>query len=177
MRWGFVPAYVKDPKTLPLLINARSETAHEKPAFRNAFRRRRCLLPADGFYEWMGRRGAKRPFLVQRPGGALFGLAGIWECWMDRESGAEIDTVAILTCASNKWLSLLHDRMPVVLVPEQFAAWLDCDETDPAKLEAARAMAQPVADDFFEMIELDPKINNSKLDEPGIRQPVQPGLL
>jgi len=177
MRWGFVPAYARDLKSAPVLINARSETAPDRPPFRNAFRRRRCLLPADGFYEWIGTRGAKRPLLMRRPGGALFGFAGIWECWIDRVSGGEIDTVAILTCAANRRLSAVHGRMPVVLRPAQFAPWLDCDESDPAKLAAAREMANAVPDDFFEMIELDPCINDSRRDEPGIQRPLQPSLL
>lgn len=177
MRWGFIPGFAKDPKDLPLLINARGETAAEKPAFRNAFRRRRCLLPADGFYEWTGPKGAKRPFLFRSREGGLFGFAGLWECWEDRKNGGEIDTVAILTTGANKVVSALHDRMPVVLARDDFDAWLACDEESPEAAERARALLRPAPEAFLEAVELDPKINNSKLDEPGIQQPVQPALL
>jgi putative SOS response-associated peptidase YedK len=167
MRWGFLPGFVRDPKKLPALINARSETVAEKPAFRNAFKRRRCLLPADGFYEWTGPKGARRPFLLQPMQTGPFGFAGIWECWQDRQSGGEIDTVAILTCAANACLSRLHDRMPVVVAPQDFDLWLDGDET---KAEAAKALLLPAPEDFFGIVELHPKINNSKIDEPGIQE-------
>jgi putative SOS response-associated peptidase YedK len=177
MRWGFVPSFVKDLKAAPTLINARAETALEKPSFRNAFRRRRCLLPADGFYEWTGAKGARRPFLMRRTGDQpLFALAGIWECWQDGKSGSELDTVAILTCAANRTISALHDRMPVVLTGDQFDSWLDGGESAEA-VGAASALAKPAPEDFFEMVELDPRINNSKIDQPGIQLPLQPALL
>lgn len=174
MRWGFIPAYVRGDESPPVLINARSETVHEKPAFRAAFMRRRCLLPADGFYEWTGRKGAKRPFLLSRPDGGLFGFAGIWECWQDRVNGGEIDTVAILTCEANGVVGRLHNRMPVILQPEQFEPWLGGEETE---LETARELMKPVPDDFLQAAEMDPKINDSRIDEPGIQAPVQPALL
>jgi len=174
MRWGFIPAYVKGDERPPVLINARSETVAEKAAFRAAFKRRRCLLPADGFYEWTGPKGAKRPFLFSRPEAGLFGFAGIWECWQDGKNGGEIDTVAILTCGANKVVGQLHDRMPVILRPEQFETWLGGEETE---LEAASQLLKPAPDDFLQAEEMDPRINNSKIDEPGIQQPVQPALL
>ncbi len=173
MRWGLLPSFVKDPKTFPTLINARSEEVLAKPSFRNAMRWRRCLVPADGFYEWTGPKGKRRPFMLRPRNAKLIAFAGLYERWRDGQGG-EIDTVAILTCPSNALVATLHDRMPVVLAPEDYAAWLDVKGTSP---EAAAALLRPAPDDLFEAIELDPKINNSKRDEPGIREPLQRSLL
>jgi putative SOS response-associated peptidase YedK len=173
MRWGLLPPFVKDPKKFPTLINARSEEVLDKPSFRHAMRYRRCLVPADGLYEWTGPKGKRRPFLLRPRAGGLIAFAGLYERWRDGEGG-EIDTVAILTCPANAIIAPLHDRMPVVLAPEHFAAWLDVKAT-PAD-QAARLL-QPAADDLFEAIELHPKINDSKRDEPGIQEPLEPSQL
>lgn len=173
MRWGLLPWFVKDPKTFPTLINARVEGVMSKSAFREAFAYRRCLVPADGFYEWTGRKGAKRPFMLRPSAGGLIAFAGLWERWRDRE-GNETDTVAILTCDANRTVGALHDRMPVVLPKETFEAWLDCEAT---AAEEALALLRPAPDDLFEAVELDPKINDSRKDEPGIQEPLQPSLL
>jgi putative SOS response-associated peptidase YedK len=172
VRWGLLPAWVKDPKNSSLLINARGESLTDKPAFQAAMKRRRCLIPADGFYEWTGSK-SRRPFLLRARKRGLIAFAGIWECWRDRE-GAEIDTVAILTCAANATVTPLHNRMPVVLPADAFEAWLDCAGTE---AEAALALLQPTPDDLLEAIEIDPKINDSRHDEPDIQQPLQPSLL
>jgi putative SOS response-associated peptidase YedK len=148
MRWGLLPQFVKDPTASPTLINARSEGVTEKPAFRNAFAHRRCLIPADGFYEWTGPKGKRRPFFLRPREGGLIALAGLWERWRDR-AGQEIDTVAILTCAANALVAELHDRMPAILPPENFEAWLDCETTPP---ETAQAMLLPAADALLDSI-------------------------
>jgi len=173
MRWGLLPAFVKDAKSAPTLINARAEGIATKPSFRQAFARRRCLLPADGFYEWTGAKRARRPFLLRPRQGGLIAFAGIWERWRDQE-GAETDTVAIITCAANASVTPLHDRMPVVLDQKQHATWLDCEGT---AVDTALALLRPAADDLLEAIEMDPKINDSRRDEPGLQQPLQPRLL
>jgi putative SOS response-associated peptidase YedK len=173
MRWGLLPAFVKDPKEFPTLINARSEEALVKPSFRNAMRYRRCLIPADGFYEWTGPKGKRRPFLLNPREAKLIAFAGLYERWRDSE-GAEIDTVVILTCPANRTIASLHDRMPVVLAPEDFEAWLDVKAT-PA--EAAMRLLLPAPDDLFEAVEMNPKLNDSRHDEPGVQEPVQPRLL
>ena len=173
MRWGLLPSFVKDPKRFPTLINARAEEVLEKPSFRNAMRWRRCLIPADGFYEWTGPKGKSRPFLLRPKTPKLIAFAGLYERWRDGQGG-EINTVAILTCPSNTLVSVLHDRMPVVLPPEDFASWLDVKGTPP---EIAAALLRPAPDDLFEAIELNPKINDSKRDEPGIQEPLQKELL
>ena len=173
MRWGLLPGFVKDPKQFPTLINARAEEVLEKPSFRHAMRFRRCLVPADGFYEWTGPKGKRRPFLLRPREARLIAFAGIYERWRDAD-GVEIDTVAILTCPANRTISALHDRMPVVLKAEHFAAWLDVKAT-PA--DAAVSLLLPAPDDLFEAIEMHPKINDSKRDEPGIQEPLEPSLL
>lgn len=173
MRWGLLPAFVKDPKRFPTLINARSEEVLSKPSFRHAVRRRRCLIPADGFYEWTGAKGKKRPFHLRPREPRLIAFAGLYETWQD-PAGGQIDTVTILTCEANRMVAALHDRMPVVLDPEQFEAWLDVEGVT---AEEALAILGPAADDLFEAVELDPKINDSRKDEPGIQEPLQLSLL
>jgi putative SOS response-associated peptidase YedK len=173
MRWGLLPAFVADPKTFPTLINARSEEVLVKPSFRNAMRWRRCLIPADGFYEWTGPKGKRRPFLLRPRQGQLIAFAGLYERWCDKDGG-EIDTVVILTCLANRTVSPLHDRMPVVLAPEHFEAWLDVKGTPAA---AAVTLLSPPPDDLFETIEMHPKINDSRKDEPGIQEPLEPSLI
>lgn len=153
VRWGFIPGFVKDEKEFPLLINARSETVFEKASFRNAIKRRRCLFIADGFYEWQklddkGRK--KRPFLIRRPMQGPLALAGIWECWQSKD-GSEIDTAAILTTSANAVLAAIHDRMPVILEPRQFDAWLS---PETANSDVTRMM-QPLDDDALELVPLD----------------------
>jgi putative SOS response-associated peptidase YedK len=173
MRWGFLPHFVKDVKQLPTLINARAEGVATKPAFRTAVARRRCLIPADGFYEWTGPKARRRPFLLRPRDGGLIAFAGLWECWRDREGG-EIDTVAILTYAANATVTPLHDRMPVVLPPHAFEAWLDSAATE---VDAALALLQPAPDDLLEAVEIHPKINDPRRDEPGLQEPLQSQLL
>jgi putative SOS response-associated peptidase YedK len=127
MRWGLLPSWVKDPRNFSLLINARAETAAEKPAFKNAIRRRRCLVPADGYYEWQGSAKPKRPYFIHRRDSQPIGLAGLAETWMG-PNGEELDTVAIVTAAASADLSVLHHRVPVTIHPQDFARWLDCSD-------------------------------------------------
>jgi putative SOS response-associated peptidase YedK len=155
------------------MINARAEGVATKSAYRRAFAERRCVVPADGFYEWTGPKGARRPFLLRPSKGGLIAFAAIWERWRDRESG-EIDSVAVITCDANATVAPLHDRMPVVLGPEQYEAWLDCKNTD---VNAAQELLKPAPNNLLEAIELHPKINDSRREEPGIQQPLQTQLL
>lgn len=129
MRWGFLPSWVKDPHKFALVINARSETVLEKPSFRNAIRRRRCLLPADGYYEWQASSARKRPFFIRRRDGQPMGFAGVAETWAG-PNGEEVDTVAIITAAAPPEMILLHERVPVTIEPEDFDRWLDGNATD-----------------------------------------------
>jgi putative SOS response-associated peptidase YedK len=131
MRWGLWPAWVKDPRKFTLLINARAETIKEKPAFKNAIRRRRCLVPADGYYEWHTSDGIKRPYFIHRRDRSPIGFAAVAETWVG-PNGEEVDTVAIVTAPASADLAVLHPRVPVTIAPGDFEFWLDCrsDEAD-----------------------------------------------
>jgi len=145
VRWGFIPSWAKKDYfekvgTKPL-INARGETVADKPTFRNAFRRRRCLIPADGFYEWRTEKGARQPYLIRPSSGGPFAFAGIWETATDPDGG-EIDTAAIITAEAGPDIAPLHNREPVVIAAANFEKWLDIDERE---TQAAQSMiaAQP----------------------------------
>ncbi len=124
LRWGLIPSWADDPGIGSRMINARAETAPEKPSFRRAFRERRCLIPADGFYEWKRTDGAKQPYYIRMRGGRPFAFAGLWEAWND-DGGPEIRSCAILTTAPNALAGEIHDRMPVILPAGSYDAWLD----------------------------------------------------
>ena len=125
LRWGLIPSWSKDPTGSAPMINARSETAAEKPSFRSAFRRRRCLVPADGFYEWKRTGRAKEAFHIQLSDGAPFAFAGLWERWNADDSQAAIESCTILTIEPNEVMQPIHDRIPVILPAEAYAQWLD----------------------------------------------------
>ena len=133
VRWVFIPSWVKEVKPGKPLINARGETVMEKPSFRNAMRRRRCLVPADGYYEWSGAEGRKVPFFVQAADKGLFALAGLWEHWMGTD-GSELETAVLMTIAPNAELATIHDRMPVIIAPEDYETWLTGEVEDAARL-------------------------------------------
>src|ERR1700730_18877234 len=160
-RWGLIPSWVKDPRKFALLINARAEGIAEKPSFRAAIRRRRCLVPADGFYEWRREGKSKRPYFIHARGGEPMAFAGIWETWADTDGG-EIDTAAIITCAANAVLQPIHERMPAIIPPEDFDCWLDPDET---KFKEACALLKPAPDDFMEAYEVSPRVNKVAHDD------------
>jgi putative SOS response-associated peptidase YedK len=174
MRWGFIPGWVKDPKTFPLVINVRSESAREKPSFRAAFMRRRCLMPADGFYEWHrlgeGRRQENRPYLFRKPDRGFFAFAALWETWHSQD-GSEIDTVAIVTGPANGQMAAIHHRSPVIVPPEAFDAWLD-PAAEPAGLQA---LLRPPPDELLEMVRLGPAVNKVANDGPEVQEPYDPG--
>ena len=139
MRWGLLPAWVKDPRQFTLLINARAETVLEKPAFKNAMKRRRCLLPADGYYEWQGSGKTKQPVFIYPRDRQPFGFAGLMETWLG-QNGEELDTVAIVTTAAATDLAVLHHRVPVTIPPGNFDRWLDAPWHS---REAATLLAAP----------------------------------
>ena len=145
VRWGFIPSWVKEVKPGKPLINARGETVAEKPSFRNAMKRRRCLIPADGFYEWQGDTpGKKQPFFIHRPDNSLFAFAGLWEHWMGAD-GSEIETAVIITTAPNHEISQIYTRMPMVIAPEDFETWLTGD------LDRAMSLIRPAPDGYFKV--------------------------
>lgn len=153
VRWGLIPAWVKDPNDFTVLFNARAETAAEKPSFRNAMRRRRCLFPADGFYEWTGPKGRRRPYYIRRDDDAPLAFAGLWECWQGAD-GSEIESAVILTVPANQTVAPIHDRMPAVIDPDDFDAWLDVDRVPP---EEAATLLRPAPDNLLCTEEVAPK--------------------
>jgi putative SOS response-associated peptidase YedK len=179
MRWGFLPGFVKDPKDFPLIINARVETLAEKASYRNALKRRRCLVIADGYYEWLRdkkstarRPTTSRPFLMRRPNREPMGFAGLWETWSDPHGG-EIDTACIVTTPANRAASAIHDRMPAILPPDQFDAWLDAETTPAAD---ALALLRPAPEDALQMTEISTLVNHVANDGPEVQQPLVPAV-
>ena len=169
MRWGFLPGFVKNPKEFPLIINARVETILEKASFRAAVKRRRCLVIADGFYEW--RRGpgpGKRPFLIRRVNGEPMGFAGLYETWSD-PSGGEIDTACIITTPANQLMTQVHDRMPVIIGRADHSRWLDNDGVEAAD---AMALARPAPEEALELIEIGVAVNKAANDGPELQTPL-----
>jgi putative SOS response-associated peptidase YedK len=166
VRWGLIPWWAKDPKTLPLMINARAEQLADKPAFRDAFKYRRCLVPASGFYEWQARgKGPKQPYYAHpEPSegpGSLIAFAGLWETWHSADGG-EIDTATIVTTDANACLAPIHARMPVVLARQDFETWLAPD-TPPAK---AAALLKPAPEDLFQLTPISTRVNSADNDDP-----------
>ena len=174
VRWGFTPGWVKDPRKFPLLINARAETAIGKAAFRAAMRHRRVLVPASGFYEWRrpvkGSREASQAFWVRPKKGGIVAFAGLMETWSSAD-GSEVDTAAILTTDANGAVCHIHDRMPVVIQPEDFSRWLDCKSQEPR--EVADLMV-PAAEDYFEAIPVSDKVNKVANTGPELQDEVTP---
>jgi putative SOS response-associated peptidase YedK len=170
VRWGLVPAWVKDPQKFTLLINARAETVRDKPSFRGSMRHHRCLIPATGYYEWHREGGNKQPFYMRPKNGALFAMAGLWAEWSGPD-GNLIDSGAVLTQPANQALSGIHHRMPVVLPPERFDDWLNVAEIDAPE---AHRLLQPVPDDFFEAIPVSSRVNYIRNDDAELIKPVTP---
>jgi putative SOS response-associated peptidase YedK len=139
VRWGLIPSWAKDTSAAARMINARSETAAAKPAFRDALKSRRCLIPADGFYEWARAGRAKQPYRFEINGGELFAFAGLWDRWKD-PTGKWVETSSILTTTPNAATSVVHDRMPVILDPDSYDLWLDPGMT---KVEALSDLLRP----------------------------------
>lgn len=171
LHWGLVPGWAKDPAIGNRLINARAETAHEKPAFRTAFRRRRCLVPADGFYEWAKAPAGKQPFHIGREDGRVFAFAGLWEHWMGPD-GSEIDSCAILTTAANETMRPIHHRMPVVLAPGDYDVWLDRAEE---RRDGLAALLAPRPWPDFVAWPVSTYVNAPRNEGPRCAQPVTDG--
>lgn len=127
IHWGLVPSWAKDKSMAVRMINARSETISEKPSFRNAFKKRRCLIPANGYYEWKGEKGNKEPYYITSATGELFAFVGLWERWTDKESpdSSPLNSCTIVTTAASPSIQHIHDRMPVILAPQCYEAWLN----------------------------------------------------
>jgi putative SOS response-associated peptidase YedK len=168
MRWGLWPAWVKDPRKFTLLINARAETVLEKPAFKNAIKRRRCLIPADGYYEWHTSDQRKRPYFIHRRDGGAIGLAALAETWIG-PNGEEVDTVAIITAPASADLAVLHHRVPVTIAPGDFERWLDCRAND---AEMAMALLTGPDEGEFAWHEVSTRVNQVANDDAQLVLPI-----
>jgi putative SOS response-associated peptidase YedK len=161
LRWGLVPNWARDPALGSRMINARSETVHEKPAFRRAIRSRRCIVPAQGFYEWQTTTTAgKQPFYLSMRDGSPLAFAGIWETWQSPD-GANLETFAILTTGANSLMAPIHDRMPVMLQRHDFDLWLDLTQLDPHEL---RRLYQPFPAELMQSWRVSRLVNSTAND-------------
>lgn len=160
LRWGLVPSWADDSSVGSRLINARSETVAEKPAFREAYRRRRCILPADGFYEWKSQGKTKQPYYIRRTDQQLFGLAGLWEFW--KRGGQTIHSCTILTTSANTPMQQIHHRMPLILPPAAIDAWLDPD----ASPDTINSLLHRPPDEELAIDPVSQSVNSPKNDMP-----------
>jgi len=167
-RWGLIPSWAKDEKIASKLFNARAETLATSGAFRESFRRRRCIVPADAFYEWQRQGGARQPFLIRRADGAPLALAGLWSGWHDPETEQVIRTFTIVTTTANRTLSAVHDRMPVMLAREHWARWLDPTLQDTGELTA---LLEPAADNELVLYPVRALVNNVRNNGPELIGP------
>lgn len=173
-RWGLIPSWAKDKKIGYRMINARSETVASKPAFRSAFKRRRLLVLADGFYEWQrfgkGRSATKVPHLIQLEGGKVFGMAGLWETWRDPETDEEIRTCTIVTTSGNELMKPIHDRMPVILPESTWDLWLDPTMQEK---EVLQEILVPFPADQMQERAVSSSVGNVKNKGPEVQEPYE----
>jgi putative SOS response-associated peptidase YedK len=169
--WGLVPFWAKDTAIGTKMINARVETVASKPSFREAFKKRRCLIPADGFYEWQGQKGAKQPMFITLPDKAAFAFAGLWETWHDKQNpGSIYRSCTIITRAATGALKALHHRMPVILKPDAFGQWLDPGHRDPDVLMEI-LHSRSIIDLVFHPV--GPQVNSVRHNAPANIKPIQ----
>lgn len=169
MRWGLIPSWAKDPATGSKLINARAETAAEKPSFRTALRRRRCIVPASGFFEWQARTGGKQPFYITVKDEQVFALAGLWEVWTG-PAGDELRTFTILTTDANAFMKPYHDRMPVILHPDDYPVWMDTAGEPELALQAV--LDRPFESKDMQAVEVSKLVNKPAIDSPELIVPL-----
>ena len=168
LKWGLIPHWAKDPTIGNRMINARGETVAEKPAFRQAFRRRRCIIPASGFYEWGPSGAGKWPYYITPAEGPLLSFAGLWERWRTPE-GEPLESCTIITTAANESLARVHQRMPVCLPETSYADWLDPEATK----ETCLAMMTGLPGSAFEVRPVAKTVNNPRNDAPELVEPVE----
>ena len=164
VRWGLVPWWADDPKIGNRLINARAETIERTPAFREAYQRRRCLVPADGFFEWRKAGKQRQPLLIRRRDQAPFAFAGLWERWKPPDGGV-LRSCTIVTCPPNALVAPIHDRMPVILAQDDHAAWLDPEAS-------GRELLRPCPAEWLEAIPVNPRVNSPANDDSECLAPV-----
>ncbi|MFQ5775689.1 MAG: SOS response-associated peptidase [Kiloniellaceae bacterium] len=169
LRWGLIPAWAAEPAIGNRLINARAESVAEKPAFRAAFRRRRCLIAADGFYEWSSEGGGRQPYRITLADGGPFAFAGLWERWTKAPDGRAIETCTIITTEANALLRPIHKRMPVILDPADFELWLD-PRCDPAE---ARSLLTAFPSEALTFYRVSRRINDPRNEDPSLVEPIE----
>lgn len=167
LTWGLIPSWAKDPKIGSRMINARSETAAEKPSFRAAFKRRHCLIPATGFYEWKKMPDGKQPMFIHSADGQPFGLAGLWEIWYSAD-GSEIQSCTILTTTPNDFMASIHNRMPVIIEPQDYSMWLDPGDNP----EDVHHLMRPYDPQKMDAYPVSTTVNNPRNDTPDIIDPI-----
>jgi putative SOS response-associated peptidase YedK len=169
LRWGLIPSWAEDISIGYRLVNARSESVHEKHSFRHAIRYRRCLIPTSGFYEWLHEGKVKKPLYVHMKDGSPMVFAGLWESWKSPE-GEAVESCTILTTSANKLIESLHDRMPVILHHQEYDVWLDREISDPEKL---KPLYKPYPADNMEMYPVSPQVNSPRNDSAELIKPIQ----
>jgi putative SOS response-associated peptidase YedK len=169
LRWGLIPHWAAEPSIGDRMINARGETVASKPAFRSAIKHRRCLIPADGFYEWKKVGAGKQPHLIRFADKRAFAFAGLWERWRPRDGSAPVDSCTIITTTPNALLGELHDRMPVILPPAVFEEWLRPEPLPPSRLEE---ILVPYPDAEMEAFAVSRRVNSPANDDPSCVEPL-----
>jgi len=169
MRWGLIPFWAKDKKIGARMINARGESLADKPSFRTAYKRRRCLIPADGWYEWQkpaegsSKKTPKQPYHIRRPQSEVVAFAGLWEQWTDKDNGELVESCTIITTEACEALAHIHHRMPVVLEPEFWPPWLDPSLRDTSSLQP---LLRPTDDDYFVAVPVSTHVNSVRNNDP-----------
>ncbi len=167
-RWGLIPPWAKDKKISASLINARGESVHEKPSFRSAFKRRRCLIPADGFYEWKRDGKLKIPHLIGLTAGLPFAIAGLWERWHDPETNEDLHSCCLVTTGPNSLMERIHDRMPVILPQSAWDRWLDPNNDDVVSL---RELLVPYPAELMTARTVSSRVNDARKEGPDNQRP------
>lgn len=166
LKWGLIPSWSKDAAIGARLNNARAETVADKPSFRGAYRSRHCLVPANAFYEWKTMGGRKQPYCIGLKDGALFGMAGLWERWKS-DAGEQVETVVIITTGANELVSQLHERMPVIIQPENYATWLDA--SNPGGVDLLKSFPS----ERMRYYPVSTRVNRASNDEPECMDPIE----
>ncbi|MBT8132008.1 MAG: SOS response-associated peptidase [Gammaproteobacteria bacterium] len=169
LRWGLLPFWAKDKSIASRLINARAETVAEKPAYRDSFKKRRCIVPVNGFYEWVKQGSSKQPYFISQGGDEPFGLAGLWSTWRDKKNEDEIiETFTIITTTANEAIAALHHRMPVVLATDDYDEWLAVDHENASDLQRLLVPAPP---ESFKNWPVSRQVNNARNEGPELVTP------
>ncbi|HUG31207.1 MAG TPA: SOS response-associated peptidase [Candidatus Limnocylindria bacterium] len=184
-RWGLIPHWSDTPRTGNRMFNARAETIDRQPAFRYAFSKRRCLVPADAFYEWKRAGSVRQPYAIVRPDGRPIALAGLWAGWKDEDTGEVIRSFTVVTTPANEMMAPVHDRMPVLILEDAWERWLDPGRTEGAGLAELKGLLVPTEDGLLEMYPVSQRVNNVRNDGPDLIEPIPteavakapPGLL